>query len=480
MSVDPAYKGWFDFEIYYCSDGWWVRDFISDDSLVDQTKLKNMVDHIIDTMEKGDKEFPYESCFVLLKNDMFLKRIALSQNALTSLLAPVLQDIVFSYLIAEDEEFSKTAIVPFPIFNILDPILGSYIKQFFPSTDPLEGLFHPSNGNFVLQLESEIKETSSILAYSGWFKFRISYDHDLWWHFDFDSTDPLVFPSKLARLLSHIIDNIERGNKSYSQQPPHDFVLSKNVMHSKRLETSGGALKDLLVQEFQNLVFSYLAAELETETTDSPNLDSITSKVTEVVSLDRIPLESVIIGDNSGGTRPPGVTSSSSALFTVTTADKASPSGRQSIPNKKLLTIEDKPISVEPVASSTVPSNAEKTNTDAKVWQTNSKTQSSYKIKTLKEIKAYYKNYPKLIKMLNRLEKGSQSSNPYWMNSTQKLNNTVNALNAIIKESASLKGALKDPQSELFKALNHQRISFFKPITKSMKLAQLDINLPRV
>jgi hypothetical protein len=63
----------------------------------------------------------------------------------------------------------------------------------------------------------------------------------------------------------------------------------------------------------------------------------------------------------------------------------------------------------------------------------------------------------KLILQIRRLESGVYSYNPYWMNSSKKLNAIIQALPKDLTEVA-LKALVRDPASELYQALNMQRL----------------------
>ncbi|MFC3907878.1 hypothetical protein ACFORL_02125 [Legionella dresdenensis] len=63
-----------------------------------------------------------------------------------------------------------------------------------------------------------------------------------------------------------------------------------------------------------------------------------------------------------------------------------------------------------------------------------------------------------LIGVLIRLKNGQNSHNPYWMNSKQKLDRLVKAINKLEKD-APLSTLVQDKNSELHKALNYQRIT---------------------
>lgn len=63
----------------------------------------------------------------------------------------------------------------------------------------------------------------------------------------------------------------------------------------------------------------------------------------------------------------------------------------------------------------------------------------------------------KLTLQIRRLESGVYSYNPYWVNSSKKLNAIIDALPTDLTE-ASLKVLVRDPTSDLYKALNMRRL----------------------
>lgn len=65
-----------------------------------------------------------------------------------------------------------------------------------------------------------------------------------------------------------------------------------------------------------------------------------------------------------------------------------------------------------------------------------------------------------LLQQIERLEAGTKSFNPYWMNSSEKLNAIISEINKLppdINED-KLRVIVNDPQSALYKAINKQRI----------------------
>lgn len=66
-----------------------------------------------------------------------------------------------------------------------------------------------------------------------------------------------------------------------------------------------------------------------------------------------------------------------------------------------------------------------------------------------------------IMQQIKRLEVGSNSYNPYWMNSSKKLKAIIDSLNKLSPkiDEASLKMIAVDPREELYNALNIQRIS---------------------
>lgn len=57
-----------------------------------------------------------------------------------------------------------------------------------------------------------------------------------------------------------------------------------------------------------------------------------------------------------------------------------------------------------------------------------------------------------------RLQEGKKSLNPYWINSGSKLQGIVNAVLSLEKTGDDLKQMALDPHSELYLALNKQRL----------------------
>lgn len=84
----------------------------------------------------------------------------------------------------------------------------------------------------------------------------------------------------------------------------------------------------------------------------------------------------------------------------------------------------------------------------------------------------------KLTLQIRRLESGVYSYNPYWMNSSKKLNAIISVLPPTLDE-ASLKALVRDPKSELHQALNMQRLPTLSILgrdnqAKSLKALQED------
>lgn len=74
----------------------------------------------------------------------------------------------------------------------------------------------------------------------------------------------------------------------------------------------------------------------------------------------------------------------------------------------------------------------------------------------LQQIKKKFENSPKLIATLERLEKGSKSFNPYWINSSSKLSKMLNLLEKISVDS--INDVLNNPTSELSSVIDERRI----------------------
>lgn len=66
-----------------------------------------------------------------------------------------------------------------------------------------------------------------------------------------------------------------------------------------------------------------------------------------------------------------------------------------------------------------------------------------------------------ILQQIKRLESGAMSCNPYWINSSKKLKAIIDSLNKLPPNipEAQLKVIVKDPGTELYKALNIQRLS---------------------
>lgn len=162
------------------------------------------------------------------------------------------------------------------LFNIRDAVLGSHIKQVYYTQYinflSLKGLIHPSNGNFILGNHKEISEKLVLPEYSDWVEFGITYDHDIWWSIASLSDKPLVDRVKLGKMVSHIIANLESGDKAYVLTSATDLELSKKYFFSQRLESSQNALNGPLPPELQHIVTGYLSAEDEEFLNGDPNL----------------------------------------------------------------------------------------------------------------------------------------------------------------------------------------------------------------
>jgi len=89
-------------------------------------------------------------------------------------------------------------------------------------------------------------------------------------------------------------------------------------------------------------------------------------------------------------------------------------------------------------------------------------------------------NTEPLIQAIERLRKGAENKwNPYWTNSSKKLNAIVSAINTICTnndEKNAIEEAIADPTSDLYQAVNMKRLltesSFFGKVaykeTKSL------------
>ncbi len=80
---------------------------------------------------------------------------------------------------------------------------------------------------------------------------------------------------------------------------------------------------------------------------------------------------------------------------------------------------------------------------------------------SLSEVKAHFHNQINLIKVIERLEQGCKSYNPYWTNSQYKLDSIVKALDRCITERSDIDELLEDGSSELSKAINMRRLPHF-------------------
>ncbi|CEK10870.1 hypothetical protein [Legionella hackeliae] len=76
-------------------------------------------------------------------------------------------------------------------------------------------------------------------------------------------------------------------------------------------------------------------------------------------------------------------------------------------------------------------------------------------------VKNHFQNHEKISTIITRLENGANSYNPYWMNSSKKLNNILNCLARCIENSEDVDRLLQDANSPLSKALDMQRLPRF-------------------
>lgn len=82
---------------------------------------------------------------------------------------------------------------------------------------------------------------------------------------------------------------------------------------------------------------------------------------------------------------------------------------------------------------------------------------------------------PALQMVIERLKHGTKSYNPYWMGSQNKLNKILESLARALVAGKNITAVLKDPQSELFQAVNMRRLPtyyFFSepPIVESGRM----------
>jgi len=126
-----AYCGWIEFGMSYNHDTWWEIACCSSDPLVDQTKLRKMVQHIIANLENGNKKYVTNSPedLALSKKYFFSQRLEASQNALNGPLPPELQQLVVGYLSAEDEVFP---VLPVPVRVQLPPVTPAQAPRLPP------------------------------------------------------------------------------------------------------------------------------------------------------------------------------------------------------------------------------------------------------------------------------------------------------------------------------------------------------------
>ncbi|HHT9909477.1 TPA: Dot/Icm T4SS effector deubiquitinase RavD [Legionella pneumophila] len=73
-------------------------------------------------------------------------------------------------------------------------------------------------------------------------------------------------------------------------------------------------------------------------------------------------------------------------------------------------------------------------------------------------LKTIYSKHVALLNVINRLEAGSKSYNPYWMGSQAKLNTILGALGACYQKGLDVDSELSNSNSELSKAINIRRL----------------------
>ncbi|AMP88338.1 TPA: hypothetical protein F7Z80_10410 [Legionella pneumophila] len=73
-------------------------------------------------------------------------------------------------------------------------------------------------------------------------------------------------------------------------------------------------------------------------------------------------------------------------------------------------------------------------------------------------LKNIYSRHPALLHVINRLEAGSKSYNPYWMGSEAKLNKIFKALEHCYQKGLDVDNELNNSHSELSKAINIRRL----------------------
>lgn len=76
-------------------------------------------------------------------------------------------------------------------------------------------------------------------------------------------------------------------------------------------------------------------------------------------------------------------------------------------------------------------------------------------------VKNHLNNHPHLLQVIIRLEQGSKSYNPYWMNSSQKLNRIIDCLIECVNNNDNPDELLANPESNLSKAVNMRRLPVF-------------------
>ncbi|KTC87087.1 hypothetical protein [Legionella brunensis] len=104
------------------------------------------------------------------------------------------------------------------------------------------------------------------------------------------------------------------------------------------------------------------------------------------------------------------------------------------------------------------------------------------KIKPYEELKAHFKDNKKITDVINRLEQGANSYNPYWINSSKKLDRIMSCLSKSIDKGENINALLSDKESELSKAIDMKRITglFFEPKEKQTKSREIINHLPQI
>ena len=99
---------------------------------------------------------------------------------------------------------------------------------------------------------------------------------------------------------------------------------------------------------------------------------------------------------------------------------------------------------------------------------------------TIKTIKTHFQDNKQIIRVLDRLQAGVQSHNPYWINSKKKLYLIADCLLQCMKNNSDINAVLLDKNSELSRAINTNRLLFFKDKTKSQIIMEnVNTNKPK-